>query len=261
MMAGLAIAADTDYDVYFPQGGFMACAMAVPGQKFAGTFIPTKDETVYGINEGLYRPTKEDIKKWSAEYNLRPDTSYGLGALAPTVQPVAEALLKPFDFGGYLPALEGHPWDWATILGDDLDTMVNGGIEIANMLALAGGPIYGVSPFKVSEKIQKDPSSYVMIDTRPAYEYDAFHIPGVLHIPTKALKGYLQEFPIKSSRKIVTICNAGTGSAGAALIVRSTGHLKVLSLAGGTVGWPTPADQFGGQYLVVKDSMLADSMK
>jgi len=261
MMAGLAIAVDTDYEVHFPQGGFMACAVGVPGQKFAGTFIPTKDENVYGINQGLYKPTKEDINRWSQAYDLRPDTAYGFGVLAPKVQPVAANMLGLLDFGGYLPALDGHPWNWEKILGPDIDTLTNGSIEIANMILSARGLIYGVSPFKVTPEIQKDPNSYVMIDTRVDHEYEAFHIPGVLHIPTRALEGYLYEHPINPARKIVTICNAGTGSAGAALVVKAAGYSRVMSLAGGTVGWPTPADDFGGQYLVVKDSMLADSMK
>jgi rhodanese-related sulfurtransferase len=250
MMAGLALASN-GYKIYFPSHSFVSVITEVPGSKIDGKFVVTKDENYLGINKGLRQPTKSELNKWASSYR-EPNLPINLSYLA---EPVANQVNTLFESMGLGPVYTVD--EMKTVLGPDLKLAYNAFLDLVQLVSKAG-LVWGVSPYHVMTELKRDPNAYIMIDVRPDKEYNAFHIPGVLHVPKESLEGYLKTNPISKDRKIIFVCNAGISSANAALIAKGVGYRNVLSLAGGTAGWPTPGDVYD-MPLVVGDKYLASS--
>jgi hydroxyacylglutathione hydrolase len=75
----------------------------------------------------------------------------------------------------------------------------------------------------------------LVIDVRQANEYEAFHIPGSIHITAGSLPDRLDELP--RSAPIVTVCAAGLRAGLAASILRSSGFEDVSWVASGVPAW------------------------
>jgi hydroxyacylglutathione hydrolase len=75
----------------------------------------------------------------------------------------------------------------------------------------------------------------LVIDVRQANEYEAFHIPGSVHIAAGSLPERLDELP--RDHPIVTVCAAGLRAAVAASILRSSGFEDVSWVASGVPAW------------------------
>ena len=75
----------------------------------------------------------------------------------------------------------------------------------------------------------------LVIDVRQANEYEAFHIPGSVHIAAGSLPDRLAELP--RGQPIVTICAAGLRAGVAASILRSSGFEDVSWVASGVPAW------------------------
>ena len=75
-----------------------------------------------------------------------------------------------------------------------------------------------------------------MIDVRQANEYEAFHVPGSVHIAAGSLPDRLDELP--RDHPIVTICAAGLRAAVAASILRARrASTDVSWVASGVPAW------------------------
>lgn len=75
----------------------------------------------------------------------------------------------------------------------------------------------------------------LVIDVRQANEYEAYHVPGSIHIAAGSLPDRLAELP--RDHPIVTICAAGLRAGVAASILRSGGFDDVSWVASGVPAW------------------------
>lgn len=77
------------------------------------------------------------------------------------------------------------------------------------------------------------------IDTRPAAQYAAAHIPGALHIEWREVPARLDELP--ETGLVVLYCNTGARSAQATFAARLLGRDNAVVLQGGFEGWQSDA--------------------
>jgi rhodanese-related sulfurtransferase len=77
------------------------------------------------------------------------------------------------------------------------------------------------------------------IDTRPAVQYAAAHIPGALHIEWREVPARLDELP--ETGLVVLYCNTGVRSAQATFAARLLGRDNAVVLQGGFEGWQSDA--------------------
>jgi hydroxyacylglutathione hydrolase len=75
----------------------------------------------------------------------------------------------------------------------------------------------------------------LVIDVRQANEYEAYHVPGAIHIAAGSLPERLADLP--RDRPIVTICAAGLRAGVAASILRADGFEDVSWVASGVPAW------------------------
>ena len=106
--------------------------------------------------------------------------------------------------------------------------------------AEGGGPLESTGRLNVDElAAQLDRAAPgeapLVIDVRQANEYEAFHIPGSIHITAGSLPDRLDEIP--RDHPIVTVCAAGLRAAVAASILRSSGFEAVSWVASGVPAW------------------------
>lgn len=74
----------------------------------------------------------------------------------------------------------------------------------------------------------------VALDVRQAYEYDAGHIEGSLHIPIGEIKDRWEE--LDERRAIVVVCQIGQRSDLVAAFLRDRGY-EAVNLVGGLAAW------------------------
>ncbi|MEO5940620.1 MAG: MBL fold metallo-hydrolase [Candidatus Limnocylindrales bacterium] len=106
--------------------------------------------------------------------------------------------------------------------------------------AEGGGPLESTGRLNVDElAAQLDRAvpgaAPLVIDVRQANEYEAFHIPGSIHITAGSLPDRLDEIP--RDHPVVTVCAAGLRAAVAASILRSSGFEDVAWVASGVPAW------------------------
>lgn len=100
----------------------------------------------------------------------------------------------------------------------------------------AGGELATVeeiTPIELSEQLRRGDT--IVIDVRGRAEWEAGHIPRVIHIPLGYLPEKLDEIP--RDKPIVVHCQAGGRSAIAASILKAKGFNNVINLAGGFGNW------------------------
>lgn len=76
-----------------------------------------------------------------------------------------------------------------------------------------------------------------LIDVRELNEWQAMHIPGVLHIPKDELIGQIKEQVPEHDRAIYLHCHGGVRSLYAAECLVSMGYKEVYSINGGIAEW------------------------
>ena len=74
----------------------------------------------------------------------------------------------------------------------------------------------------------------VVIDVREPWEYEAAHVPGVIHIPMGEVVGRISEIP--ADVPVHVICALGGRSAQVAEYLDAHGH-DAVNIAGGTTAW------------------------
>ncbi len=106
--------------------------------------------------------------------------------------------------------------------------------------AEGGGPLESTGRLNVDELAARlersEPGDApLVIDVRQANEYEAYHVPGSIHITAGSLPDRLDELP--RDHPIVTICAAGLRAGVAASILRSSGFEDVSWVASGVPAW------------------------
>lgn len=74
----------------------------------------------------------------------------------------------------------------------------------------------------------------VVVDVRELWEYDAAHVPGVVHIPMGDIAARMSEIP--ADVPVHVICAAGSRSAQVAEYLLAQGR-DAINIAGGTNAW------------------------
>ena len=103
-----------------------------------------------------------------------------------------------------------------------------------------GGPLESTGRLNVDEladRLARTPPAEkpFVIDVRQANEYEAYHVPGSVHISAGSLPDRLADLP--RDHPIVTICAAGLRAGVAASILRSSGFDDVSWVASGVPAW------------------------
>jgi len=90
---------------------------------------------------------------------------------------------------------------------------------------------------QLRQRLQDDDqaSATVVVDVREPEEYPGGVIPGAMRIPLGELNARLHEVP--QGPFIACVCAHGNRSKMAAMLLRSAGHVDVVSVAGGTEAW------------------------
>jgi len=100
------------------------------------------------------------------------------------------------------------------------------------------GRFSGISATEVQKLLQNNRGRYVFIDVRTAQAYDDARIEDTISIPLEHLHSRIDEIP--SNRGIVLICDSGSRSYQAALILQANDFEDVRVLEGGLKMWPYP---------------------
>lgn len=80
-----------------------------------------------------------------------------------------------------------------------------------------------------------------LVDVRQAWEYDRYHIPGVLLLP---MDGFAARFAseLNPAEEIVCICEHGIRSASAARFLAAQGYANVATMTGGMAEYGGPTE-------------------
>jgi rhodanese-related sulfurtransferase len=77
---------------------------------------------------------------------------------------------------------------------------------------------------------------YQIVDVREAYEWDAGHIEGAVHLPLAQVMAGLGAEQLGTARPIVAVCRSGNRSELAALMLQARGF-EAHNLEGGMEAW------------------------
>ncbi len=75
----------------------------------------------------------------------------------------------------------------------------------------------------------------VVVDVRPAGEFETGHLPGARNIPIAEFEKRASELP--SGKPVIVCCASGANSSRAAGILRKSGRQDVFNLSGGLRAW------------------------
>jgi rhodanese-related sulfurtransferase len=75
-----------------------------------------------------------------------------------------------------------------------------------------------------------------LVDVREAYEWDAGHIAGAVHIPLQSLLAGAERGRLDRSRPVVAICRAGNRSELATALLQARGY-DAANMEGGMEAW------------------------
>ncbi|MGB1883026.1 MAG: rhodanese-like domain-containing protein [Gammaproteobacteria bacterium] len=105
------------------------------------------------------------------------------------------------------------------------------GLLIANLMSAAGG----VSVQEAVALINRD--NAVVVDIRPAAEFEQGHIIEAINIPQSELDDGLKKLRKHESQPILVCCSTGTSSGAAVRTLRTTGFDGAKSIKGGISSW------------------------
>ncbi len=106
-----------------------------------------------------------------------------------------------------------------------------------DLLREARSQVREVSPTEV--ELLRERGEAVVVDVREAPEWEAGHIPGVIHISKSYLEQDIEAALPDRSRPVVLYCAGGIRSLFAAQTLRALGYEDVASMAGGFQSWKT----------------------
>jgi rhodanese-related sulfurtransferase len=102
-----------------------------------------------------------------------------------------------------------------------------------------------ITPREVSERIERG-DTFLLVDVREKWEYEAAHVEGSLLIPLREVPMYLEQ--LTAAGDVVCMCHHGVRSMDAAAWLRSKGLAHARSMAGGIDRWTTDVDPLVPRY-------------
>jgi adenylyltransferase/sulfurtransferase len=97
-----------------------------------------------------------------------------------------------------------------------------------------GAPVPEIRAADLAARVARG-EPLVLVDVREDHEWATGRIPGAVHAPLSRLDGALAA--LDPAREVVVYCAAGVRSQDAGRRLRAAGFERVLSLAGGILGW------------------------
>lgn len=86
-------------------------------------------------------------------------------------------------------------------------------------------------------RIMNNDENALILDVRPAAEYQKGHIKGSKNIAFGDLPGKLSELEKYKSRPVLAYCNVGNMSGKACRLLKKAGFSEVHNISGGVHGW------------------------
>ena len=80
-----------------------------------------------------------------------------------------------------------------------------------------------------------------LVDVRQAWEYDRYHLPGALLLPTDEFAARFAS-ELDPSEEIVCVCEHGVRSAAAARFLAAQGYRNVATMTGGMAEYDGPVE-------------------
>ncbi len=109
------------------------------------------------------------------------------------------------------------------------------GLDALGAWTHAGRPLASFGRISARELSKRLGEGAAVVDVRSRDEWQAGHIPGVLHIPAGEIADRVDELP--QGRPLVVHCQGGGRSAIAASLLNARGLTEVLDLPGGFAEW------------------------
>ncbi|MGE5400316.1 MAG: rhodanese-like domain-containing protein [Ignavibacteriales bacterium] len=88
-----------------------------------------------------------------------------------------------------------------------------------------------------AKEVNDNLKNYLIIDTRPAYQFFSGHVPGALNIQSEDLLNKLKGMNWQEYQKIVLISSSGQAAVYYATLLRLSGYNNVYSLKYGMAAW------------------------
>lgn len=85
-------------------------------------------------------------------------------------------------------------------------------------------------------RLYEDRGDYQILDVREAYEWDAGHIDGAIHIPLADVMAGRERQQLSEERPVVVVCRVGNRSELATLMLQARGF-EAHNLEGGMEAW------------------------
>ena len=87
-------------------------------------------------------------------------------------------------------------------------------------------------------KLQDSDNPHLLVDVRTTPEYEADHVPGVIHIPVDEIHHRYRD--LGQSNQLIFICQAGGRAYSAAEFMSSIGSTEIYVVEGGMSAWSGP---------------------
>lgn len=88
------------------------------------------------------------------------------------------------------------------------------------------------------QKLQDSDNPHLLVDVRTTPEYEADHVPGVIHIPVDEIHHRYRD--LGQSNQLIFICQAGGRAYSAAEFMSSIGSTEIYVVEGGMSSWSGP---------------------
>lgn len=110
-------------------------------------------------------------------------------------------------------------------------------------------------PYISVDQLAKNPSNYLILDTRKKEEYDVSHIPNALWVGEKLDETAFAKAHTDSSKAIVVYCSIGIRSEKIGEQLQDLGYVNVYNLYGSIFDWKNK-----GQMVINKQQRPTDSV-
>jgi rhodanese-related sulfurtransferase len=96
-----------------------------------------------------------------------------------------------------------------------------------------------LSPYEISEILESEPESALIIDVREPWEFygDMGHVKGSLLIPMSEIPDNLENLKSSGEKKIILMCNSGERSYYTARYLMDNSVKNVFNADGGIIKW------------------------
>lgn len=113
------------------------------------------------------------------------------------------------------------------------------GVFTMSSMAYPSRKVEELNPYEISEILENDPDSAVVIDVREPWEYygNYGHVKGSLLLPMAEIPDNLEKIKSNTGKKVILMCNSGERSYYTARFLMDNNIQNVFNADGGIVKW------------------------